>query len=70
MKRTMETTEKELTAEERHDRVIAFLKRHAAEKRRHEEEMVENFKTDPYMQAAMAELKRRNEERGTPVVRL
>lgn len=56
----METTEKELTAEERHERVIAFLKRHMAEKRREEAEMVERYKTDQVLRAKMADLKRKN----------
>jgi hypothetical protein len=58
----METTEKELTAEERHERVIAFLKRHMAEKRREEAEMVEKYKTDQVFRAKIAELKRQNGE--------
>ena len=66
----METTQHELTAEERHERLVAFLKRHMDEKRREEAETASSFKTDPTIQAAFAQLKRENEERGTPVVRL
>ena len=58
----METTEKELTAEERHERVIAFLKRHMAEKRRKEAEMVEKYKTDQVFRAKIAQLKHQNGE--------
>lgn len=66
----METIQQELTAEERHERLVAFLKRHMDEKRREEAEMAKAFKTDPAVQAAFAKLKQENEERGTPVVRL
>ncbi len=40
----METTEKELTAEERHERVVAFLKRRVAEKRQFEQQLVDEAK--------------------------
>jgi hypothetical protein len=40
----METIQKELTTEERHERVITFLKRHMAEKRQFEQEMVQQAK--------------------------
>ncbi|MEZ0542871.1 hypothetical protein [Fibrella arboris] len=40
----METVQQELTAEERHERLVAFLKRHMEEKRRFEQEMVEDAK--------------------------
>jgi hypothetical protein len=66
----METIQHELTAEERHERLVAFLKRHMDEKRRDEQETQERYKSDPVVQEAFAKLKRENEERGTPVVRL
>lgn len=66
----METTQQQLTAEERHERLVSFLKRHMDEKRREEAEAAKSFKTDPAKQAAFAKLKRENEERGTPIVRL
>lgn len=52
----------------RHERAIAILKRLVADKRQAEKDMVENFHTDPLIQAAVAELKRRREERGTAAV--
>ncbi|MBO0934737.1 hypothetical protein [Fibrella aquatilis] len=66
----METIQHELTAEERHERLVAFLKRHMDEKRRDEQETRERYKSDPAIREAFAKLKQENEERGTPVVRL
>ena len=60
----------EQTAHERHERAVAIMKRLIADKRQAEKEMVENFHTDPLIQAAIAKLKEENARRGTPVVRL
>ena len=50
----METIQHELTAEERHERLVDFLKKHMAEKRREEAEMVEKFRIDKHAQAVVA----------------
>ncbi|WP_460958800.1 hypothetical protein [Spirosoma litoris] len=55
----------ELTA---HERAVAIMKRLVADKRQAEKDIVEKFHTDPLIQAAVAELKRRREERGTAVI--
>ncbi|WP_460914061.1 hypothetical protein [Spirosoma areae] len=60
----------ELTAQERHERAVAIMKRLVDDKRQAEKDMVENFRKDPLIQAAVAKLKEENERRGTPVVRL
>lgn len=56
----METTQQGLTAEERHERVITFLKKHMEEKRRFEQEMVEDYKTNKQAQDIVARLKQEN----------
>lgn len=50
----METIQHELTVEERHERLVDFLKKHMAEKRREEAEMVEKFRIDKHAQAVVA----------------
>ena len=72
---TMETNQQLTTAQTNpeptaHERAVAIMKRLIADKRQAEKEMVENFHTDPLIQAAVAKLKEENERRGTPVVRL
>ncbi|MBC3785343.1 hypothetical protein [Spirosoma utsteinense] len=52
----------------RHERAVAILERLIADKRQAEEEIVDNFHTDPLIQAAVAELKRRRDERGTAAI--
>lgn len=47
---------------------MAILERLIADKRQAEEEIVDNFHTDPLIQAAVAELKRRRDERGTAAI--
>ena len=61
----METNESAETAQARHERAWAILQRLIDDKRQAEKNIVENFHTDPLIQAAVAELKRRREERGT-----
>lgn len=51
-----------------HERAVAIMKRLVADKRQAEQDMVDNFHTDPLIQAAVAELKRRREERGTAAI--
>ena len=53
-----------------HERAVAIMKRLVADKRQAEKDIVENFHTDPLIQAAVAKLKEENERRGTPVIRL
>lgn len=53
-----------------HERAVAIMKRLVADKRQAEKDIVENFHTDPMIQAAVAKLKEENERRGTPVIRL
>jgi hypothetical protein len=66
----METLKLELTAEERKEKVIALMKRLVADKRQTQKEMREGFKTNPEIQKVIKELEIRNNERGTPIVRL
>ncbi len=56
------------TEQTAHERAVAIMKRLIADKRQAEKEMVENFHTDPLIQAAVAELKRRRNERGTAAI--
>jgi hypothetical protein len=66
----METLKLELMAEERKEKVIALMKRLVADKRQTQKEMREGFKTNPEIQKVIKELEIRNNERGTPIVRL
>ncbi|GAB2520169.1 hypothetical protein [Spirosoma aerophilum] len=52
----------------RHERAMAIFKRLIADKRQAEQDIVDNFHTDPLIQAAVAELKRRRDERGTAAI--
>ncbi|MVM39539.1 hypothetical protein GO730_21285 [Spirosoma sp. HMF3257] len=51
-----------------HERAVAIMKRLVADKRQAEKDIVENFHKDPLIQAAVAELKRRRDERGTAAI--
>jgi hypothetical protein len=51
-----------------HERAVAIMKRLVADKKQAEKDIVENFHKDPLIQAAVAELKRRREERGTAAI--
>jgi hypothetical protein len=53
-----------------HERAVSIMKRLVADKRQAEQDMVDNFHTDPLIQAAVAKLKEENERRGTPIVQL
>ncbi|MBO0951852.1 hypothetical protein [Fibrella forsythiae] len=59
----MEAVQQELTAEERHERLVAFLKRHMEEKRREEREMQERYQSDPSYKAKFAELRHINADK-------
>ncbi len=54
----------------KHERAVAIMKRLIADKRQAEQDIVDNFHTDPLIQAAVAKLKAENERRGTPIVQL
>lgn len=64
-----------MTAEEpkrdvRHQKAIAIVRQMLANKKTAEKEAIEDYKNNPAKQALVAELRRKNEERGTPIVRL
>ena len=66
----METKQDMPTAQSRHERAVAIINRLLADKRQAEEDIVRNFHKDPKIQEAVAKLKKANEQRGTPIVRL
>ncbi|GAB4022183.1 hypothetical protein GCM10028808_69240 [Spirosoma migulaei] len=49
---------------------LEFARAWMARKRQEQQEMIENFHTDPAIIAAFEELKRRNTERGTTIIEL
>lgn len=63
-------TTEEPKKNERHERAIAIIRRLLADKKAAEQEAIEDYKNNPAKQALVAELRRKNEERGTPIVRL
>ncbi|ADB40884.1 hypothetical protein [Spirosoma linguale] len=54
----------------RHERAWGIIRRLVDDKRQAEKDIVDNFHTDPLIQAAVAKLKEENERRGTAVVPL
>ncbi|GAB2582973.1 hypothetical protein [Spirosoma areae] len=54
---------------ERHERALAIVRQMVANKKAAEQEAIEDYKNNPAKQALVAELDRKNAERGTPVVR-
>jgi hypothetical protein len=64
----METNEQPTLTQTPHQRAATILKRLIDDKRQAEQDIVDNFHTDPLIQAAVAELKRRREERGTAAI--
>ena len=56
--------------DERHERALAIARQMMANKKAAEKEAIEEYKNNPAKQALVAELRRKNEERGTPVVGL
>lgn len=66
----METNEQSVTTQIPHERAVAIMKRLIADKRQAEKDIVDNFHTDPLIQAAVARLREQNERRGTPIVPL
>ena len=65
----METIKRELTEEQRHQNRVALAEYLLESKRQTIREMREDF-NKPEIQAAIAELRKRNEKRGTPVITL
>lgn len=55
---------------ERHERAVAIINQLIANKKNAEKEAIEEYRNSPEKQALVAELDRRNAERGTPIVRL
>ena len=71
METNQQSTSSQITPEQTaHERAVAIMKRLVADKRQAEQDMVDNFHTDPLIQAAVAKLKEENERRGTPIVQL
>ncbi|QHW00778.1 hypothetical protein [Spirosoma endbachense] len=66
----MKTQDQSTTAQTAHERAVAIIERLIADKRQAEKDIVENFHTDPMIQAAVAKLREENERRGTPIVQL
>jgi hypothetical protein len=54
----------------RHQKAIAIVRQMLANKKNAEKEAIEDYKNNPAKQALVAELRRKNEERGTPIIRL
>ncbi len=65
----MQTIKKELTEEQRRQNRMAMGERMLASKRQMQKEMREDWKK-PEIQAAIAKLRKKNEERGTPIIRI
>ena len=61
-----------LTPEEksRAQHKLEFAKAWVARKRQEQQDTIEEAKTDPVIMAAFEELRRRNAERGTPIIEL
>ena len=57
-------------SDERHEQTVAIIRRMIANKKAAEQEAIEDYKNNPAKQALVAKLRRENEDRGTPVVRL
>jgi hypothetical protein len=49
---------------------LALCKKMLSEKKETQRQMREDFKTNPEIQKIIEELKKRNEERGTPIISL
>lgn len=65
----MVTEQQRPTEEEIRERLLAFSKRLMASKRQMQEEMKHSME-DPHFKAMIEELKKKNEERGTPIINL
>ena len=66
----METEEPKTKNREEYERFLKGVKRMVAEKKEEHKTAAERYKNDPKKQATVAELKRKQKERGTPYVNL
>ncbi len=63
-------TTEEPIKDERHERALSIARRMMANKKAAEKEAIEEYQNSPAKQALVAELRRKNAERGTPIIRL
>lgn len=63
-------TSEEIKKDERRERSLAIARRMLANKKAAEQEAIDEYKNNPAKQALVEELRRKNEEAGTPIVRL
>ncbi|MFD2570573.1 hypothetical protein ACFSUS_08015 [Spirosoma soli] len=63
-------TPEEEAEKRRHQRRLELAREWMKRKRQEQQEMIDSFQTDPLIIAAYEDLKRRNQERGTPIVEL
>lgn len=67
---TMETQQPTTKDREAYDRFLKGVKRMVAEKEEERKTVAERYQNDPEKQALVAELKRKQKERGTPYINL
>lgn len=66
----MTTTETTTKQEEQRERALAVLRKLVDNKREDERKTIEDYKNNPKKRAFVAELDRKNAERGTPIIEL
>lgn len=66
----METQQAKTKNREEYERFLKGVKRMVAEKAEERKTAVERYQNDPEKQATVAELKRKQKERGTPYINL
>ncbi len=66
----METQEPKTKNREEYERFLKGIKRMIAERQEERETLAEQWKNDAEKQALIAELKRKQKERGTPYINL
>ena len=66
----METQQPKTTNREAYERFITGVRRMVAEKKEERKTAEERYRNDPGKQALVAELKRKQKERGTPYTNL
>ena len=66
----METQQPTTKNREAYERFLKGVKRMVAEKEEEQKTAAERYKNDPEKQALVAELKRKQKERGTPYINL
>ncbi|GAB4029624.1 hypothetical protein GCM10028774_01910 [Spirosoma jeollabukense] len=67
---TMETQQPTTKDREAYERFLKGVKRMVAEKEEERKTAAERYQNDPEKQALVAELKRKQKERGTPYINL